>query len=252
VTVHLERDGALFVVTLDRPEARNAIDNATAAAVSAAMDTLDADDDLRVGVITGAGGTFCAGMDLKASLRGELPFTKERGFAGVTGTPPRKPLIAAIEGYALAGGTEIALHCDLVVAASDASFGLPEVKRSLVAAAGGLFLLGSTLPRQVAMELALLGEHVPAARMAALGLVNRVVEPGSALRVALELARAVAANAPLAVAATKEILVRAGDWTRAQSVQEQLAIYGPVFASADAVEGRRAFAEKRPAVWRNR
>lgn len=246
-----ERDGVL-VVSLNRPEARNAVNEALAAAVAAAMERLDANPGLRVGVITGTGGTFCAGMDLKAFVRGEHPVVPGRGFAGLVERPPAKPLIAAVEGYALAGGFEIVLACDLVVAAEGASFGIPEVKRSLVAAGGGLLRLPRRIPYHQAMELALLGNHVPAPRMRELGLVNRLVPNGQALAAALELAAELAANGPLALTASKQIIVESADWTQAEAWAEQDRIARPVATSADAREGATAFAEKRSPVWQGR
>ena len=240
------------VITLNRPEARNAVNRAVAEGLAAAMDVLDSRDDLTVGVITGAGGSFCAGMDLKAFLAGENPSVPSRGFAGLTQRPPAKPLIAAVEGNALAGGFEIALACDVIVAAQDARFGLPEVKRGLVAAAGGLLRLPHRIPYQTAMELALTGGFLNAPRAAELGLVNRLTEPGGALDGALDLARRIAANGPLAVRASKQIIVRAPNWTADEQWERQREIVGPVFASADAQEGARAFAEKRAPQWEGR
>lgn len=248
--VHLEAEGGVLTVTLDRPRVRNAVNENLAHRVAAAMERLDSDPDLQVGIITGAGGTFCAGMDLKAFVQGEVPMVGERGFAGLVQQPPRKPLIAAVEGYALAGGFEIVLACDLVVAARSASFGIPEVKRSLVAAGGGLLRLPKRIPYHVAMELALLGSFVGAERMTELGLVNRLVDDGSALGAARELAGEIARNGPLALAATKRIIVESADWDEHQAWVEQEAIAGPVSASQDAIEGATAFAEKRDPVWR--
>jgi enoyl-CoA hydratase len=240
--VRAEAEGAVLVVTIDRPEARNAVNLAVAQGIAAALERLDGDGALRAGVLTGAGGTFCAGMDLKAFVAGERPHVAGRGFAGIVQGPPRKPLIAAVEGWALAGGFEVALACDLIVAGRDASFGIPEVKRGLVAAGGALL----RLPRRVALELGLTGEPIGAERAYEMGLVCRVVEPGDALAAALELARTIAANGPLAVDATKRILVADEDWER------QAEIVAPVFLSQDAREGARAFAEKRAPVWRGR
>ncbi|MBS44336.1 MAG: enoyl-CoA hydratase [Nocardioides sp.] len=251
-TVHVEARDGVLVVTLDRPEARNAVNEDLARRVAAAMDRLDADDDLRVGVVTGAGGTFCAGMDLKAFVRGEVPVVEGRGFAGLVQGPPRKPLIAAVEGYALAGGFEVVLACDLVVAARGATFGIPEVKRSLVAAGGGLLRLPKRVPYHVAMELALLGNHVGAERMAEFGLVNRLVDDGTALDAALALAAEIAANGPLAVVASKRVVVESADWSEEEAWAEQDRIAAPVATSQDAIEGATAFAEKRPPVWRSR
>jgi enoyl-CoA hydratase len=246
-----ERDGVL-VVSLNRPEARNAVNEALATAVAEAMERLDESPHLRVGIITGTGGTFCAGMDLKAFIRGEHPVVEGRGFAGLVQRPPAKPLIAAVEGYALAGGFEIVLACDLVVAAEGSSFGIPEVKRSLVAAGGGLLRLPRRIPYHQAMELALLGNHVPAPRMRELGLVNRLVPDGQALDAALALAAEIAANGPLALTASKQIIVESADWTEAEAWQKQDAIARPIGTSQDAREGATAFAEKRPPVWQGR
>jgi enoyl-CoA hydratase len=239
----------VLVVTIDRPEARNAVTADVAQGIAAAMDRLDAEDALRVGVLTGAGGTFCAGMDLKAFVRGERPVVAGRGFAGVTQRPPEKPLIAAVEGYALAGGFELVLACDLVVAAEGATFGIPEVKRGLVAAAGGLLRLPARIAYHQAMELALLGNHIPAARARELGLVNRLVADGTALEAALALAAEITANGPLAVGASKKIVAAARGWSDEEMWERQAEIAGPVSASKDAIEGARAFAEKRAPLW---
>jgi enoyl-CoA hydratase len=248
MSVRADVDGAILVVTIDRPEARNAVNLAVAQGIAAALERLDADDALRAGVLTGAGGTFCAGMDLKAFVAGERPHVEGRGFAGIVQSPPRKPLVAAVEGWAVAGGFEVALACDLIVAARDARFGIPEVKRGLVAAGGALIRLPRRIPYHVAMELALTGDPIEAERAYAVGIVSRLVEPGEALGAAVELAGVIAANGPLAVDATKRILAadEAGAWER------QAEITAPVFASEDAREGARAFAEKRPPVWRGK
>jgi enoyl-CoA hydratase len=250
--VSASRSGELLVIAIERPEARNAVNAAVAAGIAAALDTLDGDDGLRAGVLTGAGGTFCAGMDLKAFVAGERPFQADRGFAGIVRRPPVKPLVAAVEGWALAGGFEVALACDLIVASREARFGIPEVKRGLVAAGGGLLRLPSRIPYHLAMELALTGEPIGAERAHAAGLVSRVTEPGGALAGACELASAVAANGPLAVAATKRILAEAPGWPADAVWERQAEIADPVFASEDAREGATAFAEKRPPVWRGR
>ena len=248
--VVVERRGHVLVITINRPEARNALDGAAARALAAAADELDADDALRVGVLTGAGGTFCAGMDLKAWMRGDKPMIAGRGFGGITMTPPRKPLIAAVEGYALAGGFELMLACDLVVAGDGSRFGVPEVKRGLVAGGGAALLLPQRIPFAAAMELLLTGEQITAARAEQLGLVNRLVPDGTALDGALALAELIAANGPLAVAVTKQIARAQADWTVTEGWQRQEDLVKPVFDSADAREGATAFAEKRPPVWR--
>ncbi|MFB7336206.1 crotonase/enoyl-CoA hydratase family protein [Streptomyces adustus] len=250
--VLVERRDGVQIITINRPQARNALNLAVARAVADAVDELDASDDLRVGVLTGAGGTFSAGMDLKAFLRGESPAIEGRGLAGITVTPPRKPLIAAVEGWALAGGFELMLACDLVVAAETARFGVPEVTRSLVAAAGGALLLPRRIPYAIAMEMLLTGDPISARRGAEVGLVNRLVPEGKALEGALELAARVAAAGPLAVAATKRIARSSADWTLAEGWEEQERIIAPVFASEDAREGATAFAQKRSPVWHGR
>lgn len=245
------RDG-VQVITINRPEARNAINGAVARGISAAIDELEASDELRVAVLTGAGGTFCAGMDLKGFLTGDVPIVEGRGFGGLTEGPPRKPLIAAVEGYAVAGGFELTLACDLVVAAKDASFGVPEVKRGLVAAAGAALLLPQRIPQAIALEMLMTGASIDAARAAQLGLVNRVTAKGGALDGALELAHQVAANGPLAVAVSKQIARSARDWSTEEGWARQAELTMQVFASQDAQEGATAFAEKRPPVWTGR
>ena len=245
------RDGALLIV-LNRPQARNAVNLAMAQRMAAAVEELDADEALSAGVLTGAGGAFCAGMDLKAFAAGEMPAVEGKGFGGLAQAPPEKPLIAAIEGFALAGGFELALACDLIVAARDARLGIPEVKRGLIAAAGGLIRLPNRIPYHLAMELALLGEPVGAERAARIGLVNRLTEPGGALEGALGLARSIAANAPLALRASKRMVRDAVDLSEQDAWSRQEEIVGPLFASEDAREGAIAFAEKREPRWRGR
>jgi enoyl-CoA hydratase len=247
-----ERRDNVLVITLNRPEARNAVNLALAEGIATALDELDADDGLGVGVLTGAGGGFCAGMDLKAFVTGERPWVGDRGFAGIVQRASRKPLIAAIEGFAVAGGFEIALACDLIVASAGAKLGIPEVKRSLVAAGGALLRLPQRMPYGLAMELALTGDPITAERAAELGVVNRVSEPGGALDAALELAAAISKNAPLALAATKEVLQRQRDWSEEEFWAKQGEITGPVFVSEDAREGATAFSEKREPVWKGR
>jgi enoyl-CoA hydratase len=245
-----ERRGRALLITINRPDQRNAVNAAVAHGIAAALDELDSDAELSVGILTGAGKGFCAGMDLKAFVTGERPHVEGRGFAGIVQRPPAKPLIAAIEGFAVAGGLEVALACDLIVAARGARLGVPEVKRSLVAAGGALLRLPRTLPRNVAMELALTGEPIDAERAHALGLVNRLSEPGEALETAVELAAVIAANGPLALAATKRIMVEASDWPDAEFFARQREIVDPVFTSEDAREGATAFAERRDPVWK--
>src|SRR5437763_9565260 len=246
-----QRDG-IQIITINRPQAKNALDRAVAEGVAAAVDELDASDELRVGVLTGAGATFSAGMDLKAFLTGETPSIEGRGLCGITQTPPRKPLIGAVEGWALAGGFELLLACDLVVAAESARFGVPEVSRSLVAAAGAAILLPRRVPFALALELLLTGKPIDAPRAAAIGLVNRVTPEGGALDGALELASVIADNGPLAVAASKAIARASIDWTFDEGWAKQSEIASPVFVSQDAIEGATAFAEKRKPVWKGR
>jgi len=247
-----EAAGGVLLITLNRPEVRNAVNLAVAEGVAAALERLDGEPELQVGILTGAGGAFCAGMDLKAFVTGERPWVEGRGFAGIVEAPPRKPLIAAIEGFAVAGGFEIALACDLVVAARDARLGIPEVKRSLVAAGGALLHLPKRIPYHLAMELALTGDPIDAARGYEIGVVNRVAEPGEAVAVARELAAGIARNGPLALDASKRIVRSTLDWSEEEAWRRQGEIAGPVFGSEDAREGATAFAEKRAPVWRGR
>ena len=245
-----EEDGIL-VVTINRPEAKNAMTKAAAEGIAAAMDRLDSDDNLRVGILTGAGGTFCSGMDLKGFLRGESPVVEGRGFGGVVQAPPQKPLIAAVDGYALAGGLELMIACDLVVANSGAKFGIPEVKRGLVAAAGGVMMLPDQIPERIAMELALTGDFVGAGRAYELGLINRVTD-GSALDAAKELAASIVANGPLAVKVSKQIVRESRAWPMDERYERQTQLIAPVFVSEDAREGAAAFAEKRAPNWKGK
>lgn len=220
--------------------------------IAAALDELDASNELRVAILTGAGGTFCSGMDLKGFLAGETPAVKGRGFGGLTEKPPAKPLIAAIEGYALAGGFELAITCDMIVAASTSKFGIPEVKRGLVAGAGGLIRLPDQINTRLAMELALTGDFVSAQRAYDIGLINQVVDEGKALEGALTLAQKIAANGPLAVAASKKIIADYASWPHDERWKRQGEMMGPVFASSDAREGAAAFAEKRAPNWQGK
>jgi enoyl-CoA hydratase len=247
-----ERRDNVLLITLNRPEVRNAVNQALANGVADALEELDGDDALSIGVLTGAGGGFCAGMDLKAFATGETPWHATRGFAGIVQQPPSKPIIAAVEGFAVAGGLEVALACDLLVAAAGAKLGVPEVKRSLVAAGGALRRLPRKLPYGIAMELALTGDPISAERAYELGLVNRIAEPGTAVDVALELAGAIAKNGPLALAATKTILEQQWGWSDEDFWHKQGELSGPVFVSEDAREGALAFTEKRDPVWKGR
>src|SRR5271156_6859056 len=214
--VNTERRGNVLLITIDRPEVRNAVNAAVAEGIAGALDQLDGDDTLSVGILTGAGGYFCAGMDLGAFVKGESPWFGDRGFAGIAQRSSRKPLIAAIEGFAVAGGLEVALACDLIVAAKGAKLGIPEAKRSLVAAGGALLRLPRRMPYHVVMELALTGDPLPAERFHEFGVVNRLAKPGSAIDGALELASCIAKNGPLALIASKQILQQQFDWCSAE------------------------------------
>ena len=244
-------EGGILVVTINRPDAKNAMTKAAAEGIAAAMDRLDSEDDLRVGILTGAGGTFCSGMDLKGFLRGESPVVEGRGFGGVVQAPPKKPLIAAVDGYALAGGLELMIACDLVVANDGAKFGIPEVKRGLVAAAGGVMMLPDQIPERIAMELALTGDFIDAARAYELGLINRVTN-GSALDGAKELAAKIVANGPLAVKVSKAVIKESRGWPMEERYERQTQLIAPVFVSEDAREGAAAFAEKRAPNWKGK
>lgn len=250
--VLVAQEGAILIVTINRPERRNAIDLETSLALAAAMDRLDADPDLSLAILTGAGNHFCAGMDLEAFVSGERVELPGRGLAGLTQKPPAKPLIAAIEGYALAGGFEIALACDLIVAADIACFGLPEAKRGLIAGSGGLVRLPQRMPHQIAMECALTGRMIEAAEAERWGLINRLCPAGTALETARALAGEIAQNAPLSLAASKEIVTNAGRWPENDLWPRQNEILERVIASEDAREGASAFAEKRVPVWKGR
>jgi len=247
-----ERRDNVLLITLNRPEARNAVNLPLAEGVAAALDELDDAPELSVGILTGAGKAFCAGMDLKAFVAGERPWVGDRGFAGIVQRGSKKPLIAAIEGFAVAGGLEIALACDLIVASRDAKLGVPEVKRSLVAAGGALLRLPQRVGHGHAMELVLTGDPVTAERGHEIGLVDRLAEPGGAVDAALELAAAISKNAPLALIASKQVLLEQRDWSEQEFWHKQGEITGPVFGSEDAREGSIAFAEKRDPVWKGR
>lgn len=244
------RDGVL-VVTINRPEAKNAMTKAAAEGIAAAMDRLDAEGDLRCAILTGAGGSFCSGMDLKGFLAGEMPVAGNRGFGGLTSWTPKKPIIAAVDGYALAGGMELALACDMIVASRGTKFGIPEAKRGLAAAGGGMIQLPRLLPRPLAMEMALTGDPITAERAHELGLVNVLTE-GPAIEGALELAARVAANGPLAVAASKAVIRDSWLWPEDQAVALQSPYIDHVFSSEDAREGATAFAQKRKPEWKGR
>ncbi|HXW39368.1 MAG TPA: crotonase/enoyl-CoA hydratase family protein [Acidimicrobiales bacterium] len=247
-----ERRGRVEILTINRPEARNAINGAVSREMAAALDELAEDDDCRVVVLTGAGDkAFSAGMDLKAFATGEAGdiMGANGGFAGLTQRTFDKPIIAAVNGHALAGGCEIVLACDLVVAVDGATFGIPEVKRGLFAGAGALIRLPKRVPTAIALELALTGEAITAQRAYDVGLVNRVVPAGRLMDEALALAEVIADNAPLAVRASKRIMKEAGELPDAQGWEVNNARFTEVFSSKDAMEGAVAFTEKRKPNW---
>jgi enoyl-CoA hydratase len=248
--VLVEHDDGLVIVTINRPDQRNAVNRAVSYGVCEALDEMDRNPNLRAGILTGAGGNFCSGMDLKAFLRGEVTRVEGRGILGIARTPPKKPLIAAVEGYCLAGGFESMLCCDLVVAARNAQFGLPEAKRGLAAAAGGLMRLPRLIPQRIAMEMVLTGDMMSAERLYPYGLFNAMVEPGQALEEAKRLARRIIANAPLSVAASKRVIIEQRDWPIDQMFNLQEPITGAILTSQDAREGAAAFAERRAPVWK--
>ncbi|WP_317932260.1 crotonase/enoyl-CoA hydratase family protein [Halioxenophilus sp. WMMB6] len=243
---------SVMTLTINRPQAKNAINQSVAQAIADAIDELDSRSDIRVAILTSAGGCFCSGMDLKAFVAGEKPVIPGHGFAGIVEAPPQKPIIAAIESFALAGGCEIAAACDLIVSANNARFGIPETKRGLVAAGGGLMRFPRQIPRRIAMEMALTGDLISAERAYELGFINRLVAPGEALNAALELAAVIAANGPMAVATSKRIMNESQDWSTEEMFAKQALLAEPIFDSADALEGAKAFAEKRAPVWQGR
>lgn len=247
--VRTEAAGPVLVITINRPDARNAVNRQVAEGMAAALDRLDGDPELAVGIVTGEGKGFSAGMDLKAFAGGEFPVVGDRGFAGIVARSARKPLIAAVEGFALAGGLEIALACDIIVAGRDARLGIPEVGVGLFAAAGALWRLPRRVGIGAANLMALTGQPVGAEEAHRLGLVDRLAEPGQALDAARELAAVIARNAPLAVAASKAVVD--GGFTRGPEEfwEWQGQFRDQVFVSKDALEGARAFAEKRPPNW---
>ena len=250
--IQTETRGHVLIITLNRPDTRNAFDRAMAEDMEAVMDRYEEDRELRAAILRAEGSTFSAGQDLKAARRGELATTKKRGGFGIMAKPPMKPLIAAVEGQALAGGMELTLCCDMIVASSSAVFGLAEAKRSLVAIGGGCFRLPRRIPYPIAMELILTAEPMSASELHRFGYVNRVVEPGKTLDEALKLAALVVRCGPLAIKASKEIAWRSmsESWTDAQGWTEQAPIVAPLFQSQDLQEGLKAFAEKREPVWK--
>ena len=244
-------DGVL-TITINRPAQRNAVSRDVAIQLASALDLLDTDPTLSVGVLTGAGGTFSAGMDLKAFASGQTPILPGRGFGGLTQAVVRKPLIAAVEGWALGGGFEMALACDLIVAAHDAKFGLPEVKRGLIAGEGGVIRLPQRLPYHVALRALLTGEPISAADAQAYGLVSEMTASGAALAGAQELAQRIAINAPLALAMVKQVLRETQGLNDAEAFKRQAKDAASLLTTEDAHEGAVAFAEKRAPVWHGR
>jgi enoyl-CoA hydratase len=246
--VLVERRGRILLITLNRPDDRNAINSAVAQRLGDALDLLDADDNLSVGVVTGAGAGFCSGMDLKAFAREGTP----RGLERLMQQGSAKPLIAAIEGFALAGGMELALVCDLLVASREAKFGLPEVKVGLLAAGGALVRLPARMPMSLVMDWVLTGRTVSAQEAHDAGLVPYLTDAGQALQGALELAERLAKNAPLSLAVTKQLVRQSQGLTEAEFWEMQRPLGRPVFRSEDAKEGARAFAQRREPMWKGK
>ncbi len=251
-TVLVTQEENILVITIDRPAVRNAIDHRTSQALADAMDRLDNDPTVAVGILTGAGGHFCSGMDLKAFVNGERIELPGRGLGGMIETPPLKPIIAAVEGYALAGGFEIALACDLLVASENAVFGLPEVKRGLIAGSGGLIRLPQKIPRQIAMQYALTGDLMTASDARQWGLVNELTSAGQALAAAKVWAQKIAANGPVAVKMAKHVMSQSVYWSIDELWTKQNQVLETVIQSQDAREGAMAFNEKRSPVWAGR
>jgi enoyl-CoA hydratase len=254
MAVELTTQGPYAIVKINRPEARNAVNGAVAQGIEDAIDRIEEDDAIWLGILTGEPPVFCAGADLKEINSGNAASlaTAKGGFGGIVQRERTKPIIAAVDGPALAGGTEIVLSCDLVVASTTATFGIPEVKRSLVAGAGGLFRLGRKIPLNVAMELALTGDPIDATRAHHFGLVNRLVEPGEALDAAIALAEQVCANAPVAVRESRKIVLEATHADDEIGWKMSAAGMAKAMSSEDFGEGLTAFIEKRPPQWKGR
>ena len=252
--IEFETEGHIAIITINRPEARNAVNGDVARGIEEAIDRIESDDSLWLGILTGVPPVFCAGADLKeinAGRAGDLQ-TKRGGFGGITTRERAKPIIAAVDGPALAGGTEICLACDLIVASTSAKFGIPEVKRCLVAAGGGLFRLPRKIPFNLAMELTLTGDPIDAERAHHFGLVNYVTEPGAALDRAKELARQIEANAPVAVRASRRVVLAAATEDETTGWRLSAEAFAEALSSEDNKEGLMAFIEKRPPNWAGR
>jgi enoyl-CoA hydratase len=252
--VEFEQRGRVAIMTIRRPEARNAVNQAVASGMEEGIDRLEEDDDLWVGIVAAEGPVFSAGADLKEVAAGNIAalITKRGGFAGIANRERTKPMIAAVDGPALAGGCEIALSCDAIVASRQAAFGIPEVKRSLVAAAGGLFRLPRVLPRNIALEMAMTGDPIDAERAYGFGMVNQLVEPGEVIDAALALAERICANAPLAVRASRRVVLDGANADDATAWDMTNAAMAKIVSSEDFQEGPRAFIEKRPPSWKGR
>jgi len=249
-----ERRGRVLLITLNRPDARNAVNGPVAQAIEAAVDELENDDDLWCGVLAGNGKAFCAGADLKWIAQGKVAAlsTERGGFAGITRRERTKPIIAAVHSHAFAGGFEIAIACDLIIAGETVKFGLPEAKRSLVALAGGLVVLPRLIGEKLALEMAITGDAYPAQRMYDAGLVSRIVPNDEVVDAAIGMAEAIAKCGPLAVKASRQIVLAARDMKPAEHWAMADKVGWPVFLSEDAKEGPRAFIEKREPVWQGK